>query len=80
VSVFKNMKFNERASLEFNTALLNVFNHANFQSVDPFLENAGIPLDQQQPFVGFGDPRVSNTVVGNALGNRIIKVGLTFRF
>jgi hypothetical protein len=80
VAVFKNMKFNERASLEFNTALLNVFNHANFQSVDPFIENAGIPLDQQQAFVGFGDPRVSNTVVGNALGNRIIKVGLTFRF
>ncbi|HEU5412742.1 MAG TPA: TonB-dependent receptor [Candidatus Angelobacter sp.] len=80
VALFKNIKFNERASLEFNTALLNVFNHPNFQSIDPIIENAGTPLDQQQPFVGFGDPRVSNDVVGNALGNRIIKVGLTFRF
>jgi hypothetical protein len=80
VALFKNIKFKERASLEFSSAVINVFNHANFQSIDPFAENAGIPLDQQQQLVGFGDPRVSNTVIGNALGTRIIKVGLTFRF
>jgi hypothetical protein len=80
VALFKNFKLNERASLEFNAALLNVFNHSNFQSIDPVIENAGLPKDQQQPFVGFADPSVSNDVVGNALGNRVIKVGLTFRF
>ena len=80
VALFKNFKVNERASFEFNAALLNVFNHASFQSIDPTIENAGIPASQQQPFVGFADPSVTNDVVGNALGNRVIKVGLTFRF
>ena len=80
VALFKNVKLNERASLEFNTTLTNVFNHANFQSVDPIIENAGVPRNQQSPFVGFGDPSVSNDVIGNALGNRIIRFGLTFRF
>jgi len=80
LAVFKNMKLNERASLEFNATFQNVFNHPNFQSVDPFLEDAGIPANLQGPCTGFGDPRVSNDVVGNALGNRIVRFGLTFRF
>ncbi|HET8892084.1 MAG TPA: carboxypeptidase regulatory-like domain-containing protein [Candidatus Angelobacter sp.] len=80
LALFKNVKLNERASVEFTTTLQNVFNHANFQSIDPFIENAGIPKNQQLPFVGFGDPSVSNDVIGNALGNRIVRFGLTFRF
>jgi hypothetical protein len=80
LAIFKNMKLNERASLEFNATFQNAFNHANFQSVDPFLEDAGIPANLQGPGTGFGDPRVSNDVVGNALGNRIVRFGLTFRF
>src|SRR5262249_25420859 len=80
LAVFKNMKLNERASLEFNATFQNVFNHANFQSIDPFIEDAGIAKNLQGPFVGFGDPSVSNDVVGNALGNRIVRFGLTFRF
>jgi hypothetical protein len=80
LALFKNVKLNERASVEFTTTLQNVFNHPNFQSIDPFIENAGIPKDKQLPFVGFGDPSVSNDVIGNALGNRIVRFGLTFRF
>jgi hypothetical protein len=80
LALFKNVKLNERASLEFTTTFTNVFNHANFQSVDPIIENAGVPASQQSPFVGFGDPSVSNSVLGNALGNRIVRFGLTFRF
>ncbi len=80
LAMFKNFKLNERASLEFNATLQNVFNHPNFQSIDPNIENVGLTPSQQAPFVGFADPSVSNDVVGNALGNRIIRVGLTFRF
>jgi hypothetical protein len=80
LAMFKNFKLNERASLEFNATLQNVFNHPNFQSIDPNIEDAGIPAGKQAPFVGFADPSVTNTVVGNALGNRIVRFGLTFRF
>jgi len=80
LAIFKNIKLNERASLEFNTTFQNVFNHPNFQSIDPNIEDAGIPKNQQAPFVGFADPSVTNTVVGNALGTRIVRFGLTFRF
>ena len=80
LALSKNVKLTERASLEFTTTFTNVFNHANFQSIDPIIENAGVPASQQSPFVGFGDPSVSNSVLGNALGNRIVRFGLTFRF
>jgi hypothetical protein len=77
LAMFKNIKFTERASLEFNATLQNVFNHPNFQSIDPSIEDAGLIRSQQAPFVGFADPSVTNDVVGNALGNRIVRVGLT---
>jgi hypothetical protein len=80
LAVFKNIKMNERASLEFNATFQNVFNHPNFQSIDPNIENVGLSKSQQAPFVGFADPSVTNDVVGNALGNRIVRFGLTFRF
>ena len=80
LALFKNIKMNERASLEFNATLQNVVNHPDFQSVDPNIENVGLSKSQQAPFVGFADPSVTNDVVGNALGNRIVRVGLTFRF
>jgi hypothetical protein len=80
LALFKNIKLNERASLEFNATFQNVFNHANFQSIDAAIEDAGIPKGSQAPFIGFADPSVTNDVVGNALGNRIIHFGLTFRF
>ena len=80
LAFFKNVKMNERASLEFNATLQNVFNHPNFQSIDPNIENVGLTRSQQAPFVGFADPSVTNDVVGNALGNRIVRFGLTFRF
>jgi hypothetical protein len=80
LGLFKNIKLSERANLEFNATLQNVFNHPNFQSIDPTLENVGIPVNKLAPGVGFADPSVTNDIVGNALGNRIIRFGLTFRF
>jgi len=51
-SIFKNIKLGEHASFEFHTTFLNVFNHANFTSIDPILEDAGAT----GAFNGFGDP------------------------
>jgi hypothetical protein len=43
MSLTKTVKFNERASFEFRFNALNAFNHANFATVNPFIENAGSP-------------------------------------
>ena len=52
-SIIKNVKLGERANFEFHTTFLNVFNHPNFGSVDPFVEDAGL----HGAFNGFGDVR-----------------------
>ncbi|HSM86780.1 MAG TPA: hypothetical protein VLT16_11535, partial [Candidatus Limnocylindrales bacterium] len=57
LSVFKNIKFTERVGFEFRATALNVLNHPNFLSVDPFLEDVGLA----SPFTGFGDPTVTNS-------------------
>lgn len=56
-SIFKGFKFTERVGFEFRTSFLNVFNHPNFLSIDPFTEDAGLT----SPLTGFGDPTVSNS-------------------
>src|SRR5258708_30333231 len=77
LSVFKRLKINERASFEFHATLLNVLNHANFQSVDPFVEDAGLSLAG----TGFGVPSLSNTTTPGSNGStRRISLGGTFRF
>jgi hypothetical protein len=57
VSIFKRVKISERVSFEFHTTFVNAFNHPNFQSVDPFLEDAS---DATTAF-GFGNPKLTNT-------------------
>jgi len=77
LSVFKRFKFTERASFEFHATALNFLNHPNFQSIDPFLEDAGLAT----AFSGFGDPTVTNTTTpGSNGGTRRITVGGVFRF
>ena len=55
-SVFKNTKLSERVSLQLRATFLNVFNHPNFASIDPFVEDAGLHLYNR----GFADPSVTN--------------------
>lgn len=82
VSVAKRMKFNERSSFELRASFVNVLNHANFASVDPFVEDAG--ATPKTPFNGFGDPTVSNDVPGTinfpVSASRRIVFGGTIRF
>jgi hypothetical protein len=62
ISVSKNTKINERTSFELRASFINAFNHPNYQSIDPFLEDAsGTP---RAPFFGFADPTVTNNVPG----------------
>ncbi|HEY6306120.1 MAG TPA: carboxypeptidase regulatory-like domain-containing protein [Candidatus Angelobacter sp.] len=80
LSVSKNFNIRERASFEFRASCVNVLNHPNFSSVDPFVEDAG----NFTPFNGFGNPQVSNNVPGtinfpNSASRRLIFGGV-FRF
>jgi hypothetical protein len=62
LSVAKLFKIGERASFEFRASAVNVLNHPNYASIDPFIEDAG--GTPRAPFFGFGDPTVSNNIPG----------------
>ncbi|HEY6274335.1 MAG TPA: carboxypeptidase regulatory-like domain-containing protein [Terriglobales bacterium] len=77
LAIIKRFKFNERANFEFRASALNVFNHPNYSSVDPFLEDAGL----HSAGTGFGDVTTSNTTfAGSNGGTRRFSFGGTFRF
>jgi len=76
-SILKRIRVSEHNQFEFRADFQNVFNHQNFSSVDPFLDDAG----QFGSFNGFGDPRTTATAYpGFNGGTRRINFGLTFRF
>jgi hypothetical protein len=78
ISVFRNVKFNERASLQFRATAENVFNHANFASVVPDIENAGL--------TGFGTGFATPSLTGDSIpgssiaASRRLFFGLTLRY
>ncbi|MGE5322334.1 MAG: hypothetical protein ACM3SW_05710, partial [Actinomycetota bacterium] len=77
MSVFKRFKVSEHNSFEFRASAQNVFNHPNFTSVDPFVDDAG----QFGSFTGFGDPKTTGSAYpGFNNATRRFNVGLTFRF
>src|SRR5262249_40347930 len=78
LSATKMVKFNERASFEFRFTALNVFNHANFSTICPNVEQAGAPVFG----AGFGVPSVTgDTIPGsNLAASRRFYVGGVFRF
>jgi hypothetical protein len=76
-SVLKRFRVSEHSTFEFRADLQNVFNHPNFSSVDPFMDDAG----QFGSFTGFGDPKTTGTnYPGFNGGTRRINFGLTYRF
>jgi hypothetical protein len=76
-SIIKKIKIAERSSFEFHATLFNVFNHQNFQSVDPITSDAGL----NGLGTGFGDPSMTNTAYpgSNNATRRITFYGV-FRF
>jgi hypothetical protein len=57
VSIFKDLRFSEHVGFSLHATAINVFNHPNYLSVDPFVEDAGLQLQ----FTGFGDPSLTNS-------------------
>jgi hypothetical protein len=71
LSVYKDICFTERYRIQVHATALNLFNHYNFSSIDPFIENAGITGTFGQ---GFANPRVQGA------NGRTIYVGGKFSF
>jgi hypothetical protein len=57
LSVYKTIKFSEHVGFEFHATAINVLNHPNFLSVDPFVEDAGLQLQ----LTGFGNPALTDS-------------------
>lgn len=59
-TLYKDVKINERVTLQFHGTMENMFNHTNYTSVDPFLLDAG--LTGPGTFTGFADPSQTPSV------------------
>lgn len=66
----KTVKWGERVGIIWHMSMVNAFNHPNYASIDPFLEDAGLV----GAFTGFANPYVQNG------GNREIRFGLKVTF
>lgn len=51
LTVYKNLKITERVNFQFHASALNALNHGNANSIDPFIEDAGLALET----TGFAD-------------------------
>jgi hypothetical protein len=76
-SLYKNVRFGERASVQWHMTMNNVFNHPNYGNtipgINPFIENAGNPGS----FTGFAEPSlVSSASLSCPAGTRCIFFGL----
>lgn len=56
VQFFKTIKVKESFKVQWHMSMLNVFNHPNFFSVDPFLDDAGLASEG----TGFGVPALTS--------------------
>jgi hypothetical protein len=70
LSIFKTTNISEKLGLQFHVDLLNAFNHPNYASIDPFVDDAGLVGEG----IGFANPHVQ------AGGNRSIWFGLKILF
>jgi hypothetical protein len=77
-ALFKNFKIKERTTLTWHMSMQNVFNHPNFASIDPFIDDAGLTSE----FTGFANPRVQNGGLINLVGTpgRTIRFGVAFHW
>ena len=75
--IAKETRVTERVRIRFDTSFLNVFNHPNFNSVDPFIDDAGFTQEN----TGFGIPSLWSGGLfpgagGSTAPGREIKFGL----
>jgi len=77
-SLFKTVNVKENFKVVWHMTMLNVFNHPNFSSIDPFLDDAGLHTEGN----GFADPTVTTGGLLNAVGvpGRSMRFGITLRW
>jgi hypothetical protein len=77
-SLSKTVKVRENFKVVWHMTMLNVFNHPNFSSVDPFVDDAGLTDED----FGFANPSLTNGGIINAVGTpgRSIRFGITLRW
>lgn len=68
--VAKTVNVGERVRVIFHMSMVNAFNHPNYNTIDPFIEDAGVV----SLGTGFANPTVQNG------GNRSIRFGLKVTF
>jgi hypothetical protein len=70
LAVFKNTNITEKVKVQFHADFINAFNHPNFASIDPYIDDAGFASE----FTGFANPLVQDG------GFRSIRFGLKLFF
>jgi Carboxypeptidase regulatory-like domain len=60
---FKTIKVKENFKVQWHMSMLNAFNHPNFSSVDPFLDDAGLASEGS----GFGIPALTSGGLQNGI-------------
>jgi carboxypeptidase family protein len=78
-AVFKTINVKENLKVVWHMSMLNAFNHPNYFSIDPFLDDAGLHSES----TGFADPKVFSGGLQNGTpGNpgRKIAFGITLRW
>jgi hypothetical protein len=68
--IAKTSNWGERVRLIWHMSMVNAFNHPNYASIDPFLEDAGLV----GAYTGFANPKVQDG------GNRTIRFGMKVTF
>jgi hypothetical protein len=74
IGITKNFKINERATAQFRATMLNAFNHSQYSSVDPFIDDAGLSSFE----TGFGNTSLYPN--GGGFGRRQILFGAKLNF
>jgi Carboxypeptidase regulatory-like domain len=70
LQIAKTSNWGERVRIVWHMSLVNAFNHPNYNTIDPFIEDAGLV----QLGTGFANPSVQNG------GNRTIRFGVKVAF
>jgi hypothetical protein len=75
LAVYKRFRLTERFMLQWHMSVINLLNHPNFNSVDPFIDDAGLADEG----TGFANPSLFSGTT-SSLGQRQIRFGLKLTF
>jgi hypothetical protein len=76
IGIFKTTNITERVRVQFHADFINALNHPNYQSIDPFIDDAGLVSE----FTGFANPYVQNGGIPGLNVGRSIRFGLKLSF